>query len=481
MLQLHLWLVATKNNNPFYNYTTYCMKNVVTLVLLCFCLITAAQNEEPMDVKVKVPEMTALINKLWVNLPTNCTVPSSVTVDAGEETCAGLALKHFRYIITDCSISDGMKQAIKTEFKILKLIPVGKAAGVMLDIADLTVKALTAESPESFESDLANYGFGKIAVDNVVDKLKELLPPDVGTDVLGNLSKLYFDELWDEARKAILPDEQSYQCHPENGSCKDNIFMTLLPYTGTDPKILGRFAFDANGECACKLGCGSSPQPLLNTWSLHGEMNLVVEKAEVVEIRPHWYSLSKVKVLQIKVGTAAPTYHVQANCDCTNSNISNTVYETASAQPGNFFLGIGFVNEDAGNRFSLFGVNAAYTHPVSTTVGITGDAGVYFRKLDMINYRRIQLLAGPSLLLNNTKSKLSFSPHILAGMANTRSKYSEANADAYTNTSFAAAIGTDASMKLNQKIGAGLRVDYNPVFAKGGVVHNIRFSAGVRL
>ena len=117
-----------------------------------------------------------------------------------------------------------------------------------------------------------------------------------------------------------------------------------------------------------------------------------------------------------------------------------------------------------------------------SVLGLTGDAGTYFGKQGMLNYRKLQLLAGPALLLHNQNGKVMFTPHALAGVANTHSKFGEGN-NTYTssNTAFAAAIGTDIMMKVSQKKYAGIRIDYNPAFQPGGVISNFRLSAGIKL
>ena len=141
------------------------MKKLLLIFLpAIFSFSIYAQNaEEPLDVQIKTPRMSELINKLWADLPTNCTIPPVSAIIEGEDKfCATMAMKHLRHVINLCTISDGFKDAIKMEFKIIKLIPVGRVAGLMLDVADLTVKALTANSPEELESDLTQFGFGRI-------------------------------------------------------------------------------------------------------------------------------------------------------------------------------------------------------------------------------------------------------------------------------------------------------------------------------
>src|SRR5687767_1146159 len=138
------------------------MKKLLLFFLTTLLSVSSFAEEDPIEVKINAPRMSQLIDKLWVDLPTDCTVPSTATIDQGDESCAGLAMKHFRAIINRCTMSDGFKEAIKFEFSLLKLLPVGKVAGLILDVADLTAKTLTAESPEALEHELVQFGFGRV-------------------------------------------------------------------------------------------------------------------------------------------------------------------------------------------------------------------------------------------------------------------------------------------------------------------------------
>jgi hypothetical protein len=150
--------------------------------------------------------------------------------------------------------------------------------------------------------------------------------------------------------------------------------------------------------------------------------------------------------------------------------------------PNTFFAGLGLVNEDAGNRFNTYGGNIAYNHMVSTILGVTGDAGAYFGKNNNTNYTKLQVLAGISIAASKQNASILFTPHVLAGIANIHSKYSFGNYSSSSGTtSFAAAVGLDIMKKINNKTAVGIRADYNPVFAKGGVKQNFRLAAGASL
>ena len=451
------------------------MKKMVFLLSAFFYFSAAAQKEESLTVKVKSPKMDELINKLWIDLPTDCTLPSNAKMDDenGDENCAGIALKHLRQIINKCKMKDAFKEAIKLEFKLLKLIPVGKLAGTILDVADLTAKALSANSPEALEGDLVKYGFGKVVGDQVVGKLKKLtkVPEGEEGDALGNLTKLFYKQLWDKAKDAIFPKPEKYDCQSETGTCTDNINFSIDPYTGDDAKVVGKLTFSADGDCKCQLPCAEGQAGnKLGVWSAHGEMLIVIDKVEIIEEG----IFSKSKVLQVTLRAEKPTYHVQAKCNCGQT--SNMYYGGNS-----FFAGLGLINEDAANRFNTYGGNVAYTHLISPKLGITADAGVYFGSSNSVDYTKLQVLAGLSLV-PSSNGNIMFMPHVLAGIANIHSKFNFGNtSSSFSSTSLAAAIGTDIVTTINKKTKVGLRADYNPVFAKGGTSSNIRLSAGIFL
>ncbi len=147
-----------------------------------------------------------------------------------------------------------------------------------------------------------------------------------------------------------------------------------------------------------------------------------------------------------------------------------------------FFIGSSTIFEDNNpDRFNTFGGNVAYIHPLSSRLGITGDAGIHFGSNKSVNYTKLQVLVGVSLLpVNNTHSEFSFSPHLLAGVSNVSSKY-KTGGNSYSNSStgFSLAAGTDISYSLNNKTGITARLDYNPTFSTGGVKNNFRLSLGV--
>jgi urease beta subunit len=147
------------------------------------------------------------------------------------------------------------------------------------------------------------------------------------------------------------------------------------------------------------------------------------------------------------------------------------------------YIGPSTIFEDNNpDRFNTFGGNIAYTHPLISRLGITGDAGFYFGSNKGFDYTKLQVLIGVSILpVNNSQNEFSFSPHLLAGISNVSSKY-KTDMTSYSNSStgFSLAAGTDISYSLNNKTGITARLDYNPTISTGGVKNNFRLGLGIQ-
>lgn len=145
----------------------------------------------------------------------------------------------------------------------------------------------------------------------------------------------------------------------------------------------------------------------------------------------------------------------------------------------NLFVGPSTIFEDSKPGFNTFGLNSLFTHPVSSTIGLTGDAGFHFGSSNGVDYTKLQLLAGASLLPANT-NKIYFSPHLLAGVADVTSKFSAGN-NTFKNSSagFSLAAGALVGFPINNKITIAGTADYNPTFGSGGVKSNFRLGFGL--
>lgn len=467
-----------------------CFKTVFCIVVFQSVMVTHAFSQADMDVEIVSPTMPELIEKLATDLPTTCSVvPSNCTIETGTtDECGLIALKHLRLLITNCQISKAFREAIKLEFKLLKLIPVGKLTSTILDIADLTTKAMMADSPEALEADLLKYGIGKVVGDEMVNKLKKLtdIPAGEVGDLLGNLTKLFYKQMWDLVKKEIFPSDATWDCAPTTENCQANIHMEIVKAGGDAGKTIARFIFSANGDCHCKVSCSAgSAGPFLKDWNAHGSMNLVVDKTEVVE--KGWW-LTRRKVLRITLIAERPTYHVTANCcnskSDSSSNISYTPPETANIAFNQVFAGLSLLREDSKPAFNLFGPTFMYTRFFNPMFGATASAGMHFGKMNDVNYTRFLLLLGVTLsplqqyALGN---KIHLFARALAGMTSVKSKYNMgSNSSSNTSSGFAAEIGAGVDVKLNNRLCVRpLQLDYQLTTMNGGVSNNLKLTAGV--
>ncbi|MFI5185771.1 MAG: hypothetical protein ACHQF0_03555 [Chitinophagales bacterium] len=146
------------------------------------------------------------------------------------------------------------------------------------------------------------------------------------------------------------------------------------------------------------------------------------------------------------------------------------------------FVGPSIIFEDNNQHFNTYGVNLAFTRSVIGRLGLTADAGIHFGSENIVNYTKLQLLGGVSLLPGQDNNKLSFSPHLLGGVSSVKSKYKlETTSFGNNSTGFCMAIGTDIYFPLNNKITIAARADYNPSFASGNIINNYRVGVEINL
>ena len=149
--------------------------------------------------------------------------------------------------------------------------------------------------------------------------------------------------------------------------------------------------------------------------------------------------------------------------------------------PGNIFLGPSAIVEGGYKTYTTFGLNAAYTYPLTRMFGLTGDAGGWLGSLSGTNYFHGELLGGLSFFIPHS-GKRSFSPYALGGISYMHSKYSYGGMDfTSSGTNLTAAIGTSYTFPINRKLNLELKADYNPAFGKGIVDNNIRFGIGINI
>ncbi|MES2773317.1 MAG: hypothetical protein V4722_03985 [Bacteroidota bacterium] len=465
-----------------------CCKRLFCVLIFSFLTATSILSQEDMDVEIAGPRMPDMIEKLWLDLPTQCSLkPGNCTIEGSTtDECGLTALKHLRVLITNCQIRNALREAIKFEFKLLKLLPVGKVTGTILDIADLTAKAISADSPESLEGDLVKYGFGKLVGDAMVNKLKKVtdIPDGEAGDVLTNLTKLFYKQVWDKVKSEIFPGTATWECHPATTDCQANIHMSMEGVGDDAVKTIARFIFSADGNCHCKVACSpGTAGPFLGEWNAHGTMDLVVDKAEVIE--KGW--IFKKKVLRVTLRAERPNYRVTASCcNSKNQDSSNISYDeptTTDIAYNQAFGGVSLLREDAKPAFYMYGPTVAYTRFFNRQLGAILCASMYFGAKNNMNYTRFLLLIGATFspfqqyLLGD---KVHVFARLLAGLATIKSKYGSMSS--YSEKGFGGEIGAGVDIKINKRLVVRpIQLDFQPVKIGDNFSANFKLSAGIAL
>ena len=144
------------------------------------------------------------------------------------------------------------------------------------------------------------------------------------------------------------------------------------------------------------------------------------------------------------------------------------------------FVGFSLIREDNGsNGFNTYGGELAYTRNLSGRGGITGDVGINFGSYGMVDYTKINILAGGTYYPIKTAvpaSDFSFSVHALAGLSNIKSSYGSSS---FSKSYFTMDLGVGFNYYFGDKTGVGLRIGYMPTFSKGNTSNNIRLGLGL--
>lgn len=149
-----------------------------------------------------------------------------------------------------------------------------------------------------------------------------------------------------------------------------------------------------------------------------------------------------------------------------------------------FFVGFSLIREDNGNNgFYTYGGEFAYTRNLCRRGGITGDVGVNFGSYNMVDYTKINILAGGTyypIKKAVPASDFNFSLHALAGVSNIKSRYSIGSySSSASNSYFTMDIGGGFNYYFGDKTGVGLRFGYMPAFSKGNTSNNFRVALGL--
>ena len=151
----------------------------------------------------------------------------------------------------------------------------------------------------------------------------------------------------------------------------------------------------------------------------------------------------------------------------------------AQTKSNDVFLGPSVIMEDGYKAYYTYGLNAAYTHQLSRSLGITADGGGWAGSVSGTKYFHGELMGGISLFVPHS-GKNAFTPYLLGGVSYMHSKYSYAGMDyTFSGTNATAAIGASYRFPINNKLGLELKADYNPAFGKGIVDNNIRVGLGI--
>jgi hypothetical protein len=132
----------------------------------------------------------------------------------------------------------------------------------------------------------------------------------------------------------------------------------------------------------------------------------------------------------------------------------------------------------------MWGAMVNYSWFIDRRFGATLEIGYNRGSIQMNDYSKLNLMGGITYVPCNRvglSSEFTVSVHALAGMQFLKSEYSFGN-NSFSNTdnAFTLALGPRLDYKFSGSIGAGLGIDYNPVFTDNNTANNFRLSAGIR-
>lgn len=143
------------------------------------------------------------------------------------------------------------------------------------------------------------------------------------------------------------------------------------------------------------------------------------------------------------------------------------------------FLAGSLLREDAKPGFNLYGGLVDYTRFLNPKIGITADLRFNAGSMNSTKYNKLNFMAGITYVpLKDVglDDRYTFSIHALAGVVNLKSKYGM-----YSNsqTLFNAVIGPRFDYNFCNSLGAGVQLELNPVFSKGGGSTSYNFSSAI--
>ncbi len=143
------------------------------------------------------------------------------------------------------------------------------------------------------------------------------------------------------------------------------------------------------------------------------------------------------------------------------------------------FLAGSLLREDAKPGFNLYGGLVDYTRFLNSKIGITADMRFNAGSMNSTKYNKLNFMAGITYVPikdAGLDDRYTFSVHAFAGVVNLKSKYGM-----YSNsqTLFNAVIGPRFDYNFCSGLGAGVQLELNPVFPKGGGNTSYNFSSGI--
>ncbi|MCE3282171.1 MAG: hypothetical protein K0Q66_908 [Chitinophagaceae bacterium] len=433
-------------------YTRKFTRGVALLVVMFAPAISLSQ-----DIVITNPNG---LNALWNQIPDNGTVREGGPVtlqDGTQHECAALALRRFKRNLNNLEQSRAISSIVSGYFSALSVVVPGGYAKYAFTALKTAYAAYSAESPEEFKREMVKEAIKQIGSAGI------RIPTDKTLETaLGQAYEQIIDAIFKMEPKSIYDQPISLQpC--SRGSI--NITLQPAPPDTRDTTMRYELAFTIEEDCECRYPEITGGTLKLKSYRIWGTMPVTVTNIEFED------NIIRSDKIKLTMAYGAPVFNVSAECDC--GNISYT--------PNTFFAGVSTVFEDAGsNACNLWGLKAAYVHMLATQLAVTGDASFYVGSISGVKYTRLQLLLGVAMMnMLMPTDRLSISPHVLLGISNLRSKY--AMNEAMSNANFTAMAGTDVSYQLNPKTKLTAKLDYNPVFSKGGTANNFVVSAGVSI
>jgi outer membrane receptor protein involved in Fe transport len=148
------------------------------------------------------------------------------------------------------------------------------------------------------------------------------------------------------------------------------------------------------------------------------------------------------------------------------------------------YAGFSMVFEDFGSgveRLKMPGGFINYTRMFSENVGATGHISYNSGSRFMIDYTKLNFLAGVSYTpfeRANCGDNFIFTTQALVGIVDQGQKYGNQK---FSDTYFTGMLGATEAFQFSDNVGVRVSEHYTPTFAKGNTAHNFTVGVGLRL